>query len=129
MLCPVCREEYSTEDIGNHVDLCFSLISAAAEESPPTPKRPFPYKEIDQTNPSKKHKPNPVTNMTHANQEKRISHKEHNSLAEKMRPTCLADYIGQEQVIGSNTVLQQLLEKGHIPSMIFWGPPGCGKVI
>lgn len=55
--------------------------------------------------------------------------KEFISLSEKMRPTCLDDYIGQEKIIGPHTVLKQLLIKGHVPSMIFWGPPGCGKVI
>ncbi|XP_011167988.1 ATPase WRNIP1 isoform X2 [Solenopsis invicta] len=49
------------------------------------------------------------------------------SLAEEMRPTSVAAYVGQEQIIGPNTVLNHLLEKGEIPSMIFWGPPGCGK--
>ncbi|XP_062564075.1 ATPase WRNIP1-like [Armigeres subalbatus] len=48
-------------------------------------------------------------------------------LAEKMRPDDLRDYIGQEQIIGKNTVLRTLFEKNTIPSMIFWGPPGCGK--
>lgn len=48
-------------------------------------------------------------------------------LAEKMRPDELSDYIGQEQIIGKNTVLRTLFEKNTIPSMILWGPPGCGK--
>lgn len=55
--------------------------------------------------------------------------KEHVSLVEKMMPTNIAAYVGQEQIIGPGTVLNYLLEKGEIPSMIFWGPPGCGKVI
>ncbi|XP_055595032.1 ATPase WRNIP1-like [Uranotaenia lowii] len=48
-------------------------------------------------------------------------------LAEKMRPNELGDYVGQEHIIGKNTVLRTLFEKNTIPSMIFWGPPGCGK--
>uniref|UniRef100_A0A1Q3G0L8 Putative atpase n=1 Tax=Culex tarsalis TaxID=7177 RepID=A0A1Q3G0L8_CULTA len=48
-------------------------------------------------------------------------------LAEKMRPTELSDYIGQEQIIGENTVLRTLFESNIFPSMIFWGPPGSGK--
>lgn len=55
--------------------------------------------------------------------------KEHVSLVEKMRPTNAAAYVGQKQIIGPGTVLGYLLEKGEISSMIFWGPPGCGKVI
>ncbi|KAK2582238.1 hypothetical protein KPH14_004584 [Odynerus spinipes] len=53
--------------------------------------------------------------------------KDHVPLAERMKPVDFDSYIGQKQVIGSNTVLRCLLEKGEIPSMIFWGPPGCGK--
>lgn len=49
------------------------------------------------------------------------------SLAEKMRPTSITAYVGQKQIIGPGTVLSYLLEKGEILSMIFWGPPGCGK--
>jgi len=50
------------------------------------------------------------------------------SLVEKMRPTSITTYIGQKQILGSDTVLSRLLKKAEITSMIFWGPPGCGKV-
>ena len=49
-------------------------------------------------------------------------------LAERMRPRILADYVGQSKVIGDNTLLRTLLEAEQVPSMILWGPPGCGKV-
>lgn len=45
-----------------------------------------------------------------------------------MRPKTLDEYIGQNHIIGNNTMLRQLLIKKDIPSMILWGPPGCGKV-
>ncbi|XP_076284975.1 ATPase WRNIP1 isoform X2 [Lasioglossum baleicum] len=61
------------------------------------------------------------------NQQRATSSTDHIPLAERMRPECFADYVGQEQVIGSDMVLQKLLTNGHVPSMIFWGPPGCGK--
>lgn len=72
-----------------------------------------------------------MINIKNMNQQQSVQNQELISffLAEKMRPACFHDYIGQEKVVGSNTILQQLLTKGHIPSMIFWGPPGCGKVI
>lgn len=57
-----------------------------------------------------------------------ILSKECVSLVEKIRPTSIATYIGQKQVIGPGTILRHLLEKREILSMIFWGPPGCGKV-
>ena len=49
-------------------------------------------------------------------------------LAERMRPKTLSEYVGQSKVLGNNSLLRTLLEANEIPSMIFWGPPGCGKV-
>ena len=48
-------------------------------------------------------------------------------LAERLRPTSLADYIGQKHIIGENAVLRRAIEMGRVPSIIFWGPPGVGK--
>lgn len=48
-------------------------------------------------------------------------------LAEKMRPETLDDFVGQEDVVGKNTPLRQMIEQDLITSMIFWGPPGVGK--
>jgi putative ATPase len=48
-------------------------------------------------------------------------------LAERMRPTTLDDYIGQNHVIGLNAPLRKALDSGIVPSMILWGPPGVGK--
>jgi putative ATPase len=48
-------------------------------------------------------------------------------LAERLRPKSLDEYIGQEHLVGPNEVLRNNIEKGRIPSMILWGPPGVGK--
>ncbi|WP_437920205.1 replication-associated recombination protein A [Sphingobacterium sp. LRF_L2] len=48
-------------------------------------------------------------------------------LAERMRPKSIADYIGQQHIIGDSAVLRNAIEQGNIPSMILWGPPGVGK--
>ncbi len=48
-------------------------------------------------------------------------------LANRLRPTQLDDFIGQEQVAGPNAPLRQAIEKKLVFSMIFWGPPGVGK--
>jgi putative ATPase len=48
-------------------------------------------------------------------------------LAEKLRPKSLDEFIGQEHLVGKGMPLRNLLEKGEIQSMIFWGPAGCGK--
>ena len=50
-------------------------------------------------------------------------------LAERMRPKTLSEYVGQSQVLGNNSLLRTLLVANEIPSMILWGPPGCGKVL
>jgi len=51
----------------------------------------------------------------------------HIPLAEQMRPKSLDCYYGQEHLVGEGSILRNALEKGQIPSMILWGPPGVGK--
>ena len=48
-------------------------------------------------------------------------------LAERMRPRSLAAVEGQEAALGPDSVLGQALARGHLPSLLLWGPPGCGK--
>ena len=48
-------------------------------------------------------------------------------LAERIRPKKLSDYISQEHLVGENGSLRIQIEKGIIPSLIFWGTPGIGK--
>lgn len=48
-------------------------------------------------------------------------------LATRMRPTQLHTFVGQEHIIGKGRVLRKAIESDRIPSMILWGPPGCGK--
>jgi putative ATPase len=52
----------------------------------------------------------------------------HNSpLAERMRPRHIDEFLGQRHLIGPGKLLTGLLERGKLPSIILWGPPGCGK--
>ena len=48
-------------------------------------------------------------------------------LASRLRPESLADFVGQEHLLGEGKMLRQLIERDQISSMIFWGPPGVGK--
>jgi len=48
-------------------------------------------------------------------------------LAERLRPSTLADLVGQQHLTGQGSILQKAITSGHIPSMILWGPPGTGK--
>lgn len=48
-------------------------------------------------------------------------------LADRMRPKSLDEYVGQEHLVGKNSLLRNFIESGNIPSFIMWGPPGVGK--
>ena len=48
-------------------------------------------------------------------------------LADRMRPTNLQEFVGQSHLLGRGKLLRTLIDQDHIPSMIFWGPPGVGK--
>ncbi|MGN1034037.1 MAG: replication-associated recombination protein A [Oscillospiraceae bacterium] len=48
-------------------------------------------------------------------------------LAYRMRPQNIDEFIGQEHLVGDGKILRRIIEGDHIPSMIFWGPPGVGK--
>jgi putative ATPase len=48
-------------------------------------------------------------------------------LPERVRPAVLDEVAGQPHLIGPQGVLSQLIAAGHLPSLLLWGPPGCGK--
>ena len=48
-------------------------------------------------------------------------------LAERMRPRHLDEVIGQPHLLAADAPLRAVLEAGHLPSLVFWGPPGVGK--
>lgn len=48
-------------------------------------------------------------------------------LPERMRPTSLDNYFGQEHLVGKGAVLRRMIETGNLSSFILWGPPGVGK--
>lgn len=48
-------------------------------------------------------------------------------LPERMRPTSLDNYVGQEHLVGNNGVLRKMIQTNQIASFILWGPPGVGK--
>ncbi len=57
-----------------------------------------------------------------------FNHQVKTPLAERLRPLELKDFVGQEDIIGQGKILRRILEKGRLESsIIFWGPPGCGK--
>ena len=48
-------------------------------------------------------------------------------LAARMRPRTLDEFVGQEHLVGADRALRRSIESDQIPSMVLWGPPGCGK--
>ncbi len=48
-------------------------------------------------------------------------------LADRMRPQTLDEFVGQEDVLGPDKPLRVQIERDELGSMLFWGPPGCGK--
>ena len=48
-------------------------------------------------------------------------------LSELVRPATMAEYIGQYNVAGENSLLLKMIENDDLSSFILWGPPGCGK--
>src|ERR1044071_3883212 len=48
-------------------------------------------------------------------------------LAERMRPETLHSLLGQDHLTGKGSILRTAMERGKIPSLILWGPPGTGK--
>ncbi|MBI2598903.1 replication-associated recombination protein A [Candidatus Curtissbacteria bacterium] len=48
-------------------------------------------------------------------------------LADRMRPTKLSEFFGQEHILGEGKVLKEAIAKDKLFSAIFWGPPGSGK--
>lgn len=48
-------------------------------------------------------------------------------LADRMRPERLDDVFGQEKILGEGSFLREAIAADRVPSLIFWGPPGCGK--
>jgi putative ATPase len=48
-------------------------------------------------------------------------------LAARMRPRTIEEFVGQPTVVGPGSLLRTAIERRTIPSIILWGPPGCGK--
>ena len=48
-------------------------------------------------------------------------------LADLLRPKSLDEVVGQKHLLSKNSALRKIIESGHIPNMIFYGPSGTGK--
>lgn len=48
-------------------------------------------------------------------------------LADRIRPTCIEEVVGQKHILGEGKPLRKIIDSGQIPNMIFYGPSGIGK--
>ena len=48
-------------------------------------------------------------------------------LADRIRPSALDEVVGQQHILGEGKALRRIMESGHIPNLIFYGPSGVGK--
>ncbi|MEN8150108.1 MAG: replication-associated recombination protein A [Planctomycetota bacterium] len=51
----------------------------------------------------------------------------HEPLADRLRPRDFDGFFGQDELVGEGRLLRRLIEGDRFPSLILWGPPGCGK--
>lgn len=56
-----------------------------------------------------------------------ISKKKESPLAARLRPSTLDEFIGQEHIVGKNTLLYRAIKADKLTSIILYGPPGTGK--
>ena len=48
-------------------------------------------------------------------------------LADRLRPKSISQIVGQDHLLGATAPIGRMLSQNRVPSMILWGPPGCGK--
>lgn len=145
--CAVCQKLLPSDLIEGHVNQCFELTSQKFS-SPATKKRAATAeKTFDIFNTAAK-KPKVDVKAKVKNKEtshvkldmseaasssakpsepKKVKPKPDPPLAESIRAQTFEDYVGQQQVVGENSIIRNLLRSNNVPSMIFWGPPGSGK--
>uniref|UniRef100_A0A3Q3KIP4 UBZ4-type domain-containing protein n=1 Tax=Monopterus albus TaxID=43700 RepID=A0A3Q3KIP4_MONAL len=145
--CPVCFKDFRSSTINGHLDVCLlesvtdNIPSPVDESGPPLKKLRIAVSSssvmveppssavfsLFQTNKSKVSIQNEQILKTPQGLSPRTLLTMDKPLAEMLRPNTLEEYFGQSKVVGQQTLLRSLLGSQDMPSLIFWGPPGCGK--
>lgn len=146
--CPICTNTFQQSEIESHVNKCIFLNCNETNTDRPKRKRtPSPKREASLFSKSPRtssssskplnNKVNTTTDTpsssTHSNREisavkeAQITLSSPTPLAKQLQPKTLDEFFGQTKILGEGSVLRSLLQKGEIPNMILWGPPGCGK--
>ncbi|CAO1417024.1 unnamed protein product [Diamesa serratosioi] len=134
--CPVCSREFKMDQIEVHVMQCLEKQTKTIAMSTQLKRLSSNDKSFDIFNCAKKPKISIEPDVTSTLSQPNVSiptadirKKSENfpPLAEFIRPSSFSDYVGQKQVVSENSIIRNLLKSNVVPSMIFWGPPGCGK--
>uniref|UniRef100_A0A4W6D5Q6 WRN helicase interacting protein 1 n=1 Tax=Lates calcarifer TaxID=8187 RepID=A0A4W6D5Q6_LATCA len=138
--CPVCFKDFKSATINGHLDVCLlkgvtdTSLSTTTEESGPPLKKPRITAEAVPPSPAGSENQRSqtfVSNGQMLNTTPGLSPRTLltmvKPLADMLRPNTLEEYFGQSKVVGQQTLLRSLLDSQEIPSLILWGPPGCGK--
>lgn len=155
--CPVCSHQVASTLINDHLNTCLSsdtkqadaATAAAAEPPPPMSaferalagasraaantsapagKPPSVGRAGDKREREAPGQPPPQREGPRVEDRRpaKVARKAASApLAERMRPRCLSEFIGQNEALATYT---PLLGNDTLPSLILWGPPGCGKV-
>lgn len=135
--CPVCQKLFESESLEVHVNQCFEVTSQKFS-SPANNKRSgenyakiFNCAKKQKVEEEKKcdedliHKPS--TSKSISLNAVSVKTKPDPPLADAIRAETFDNYVGQNLAVGENSIIRNLLRANNIPSMILWGPPGCGK--
>lgn len=131
----------ATEWILNHKSSTTTTCITFSTPKPSQPKldRFFPLQSKPSNNPSS---PTPSIQIHQTEQQEQEQEQElqqqskrpklnsphpHQPLPERMRPRTIYDVVGQDHLLGTNSLLRSAIECNRLPSIVFWGPPGTGK--
>jgi putative ATPase len=106
-LTPKPRTDPSTRTLSAEPDV------SATDPSGSSNKRKIKDQSLPQTVSSKRKKTGPSNLQSAA------------PLAERLRPSSLEEFVGQNHLLKSGSLISNMLDTGSIGSIIFWGPPGC----
>jgi putative ATPase len=92
---------------------------------PNNPSSPTPSIQIHQTEQQEQEQEQELQQQS--KRPKLNSPHPHLPLSERMRPRTIYDVVGQDHLLGTNSLLRSAIECNRLPSIVFWGPPGTGK--
>ena len=138
--CPLCFSHFSTSIIESHASKCrrespenstTQPLNKSKSPGPSPSPSPQPAKRAWSgftMNPSPGSSPKAEKKPRLDDTQGQISKPKSNvPLAEAMRPKTLEEYLGQDTICEEKSIWRGLIERNQVPSMVLWGPPGCGK--